>query len=149
MNWGPQCLSWTVTDAVPAGTVTGLVLGSWSSTAPAVFPLTVKLTEDPDPLMVRSIWCPSVVGKFLTVIAFPEVSQDDGMPWPTTSDPSDRWATIESSSVMLALAMPQAGGEEPLPDSGWVPVQGDPGFGNCSLSHQEYGPACPLDTMNS
>ncbi len=49
---------------------------------------------------------------------------------------------------MLALAMPQACGDEPLPASGWMPVHGDPGFGNCSLSHHEYGPLCPLDTMN-
>ncbi len=50
---------------------------------------------------------------------------------------------------MLALAMPQACGEEPLPASGWVPVQGEPGLGNCWLSHHEYGPLCPLEIMNS
>jgi len=62
--------------------------------------------------------------------------------------PSERCAASESSSTMLALAMPQACGDAPLPDSGWVPVHGEPGFGNCWLSHQEYGPLCPAATMN-
>src|ERR1700750_3267137 len=128
--------------------VTDLAFGNWTSTGPAVFPLTVTVTVDPDPFRVRSMCCPFVVGKFLTEIAFPELSHEDGIPRQTTSEPSDFWTTIESSSTMLALAMPQACGEEPLPDSGCVPVHGDPGLGNCSLSHQEYGPACPLDTMN-
>src|ERR1700761_6978985 len=86
------------------------------SAAPA--PLMVTLTEDPVPLRVRSMWCPSVVGKFFRLIAFPELSQDDGMPRPITSEPSDRWAAMESSSTMLALASTQAGGDERLPDSG-------------------------------
>src|ERR1700735_459337 len=123
--------------------------GSWSSTGSAVpVPLTVSLTVDPWPRMVRLMCWPSVVGKLATLMALPELSHDDGIPRPTTSERSDRCAAIESSSTMLALAMPQACGDEPLPDSGWMPVHGDPGFGNCSLSHQEYGPGCALATMN-
>ena len=90
-----------------------------------------------------------MVGKLASWMAWPLVSQASGTPRPTTRLPSARCAASESSSTMLALAMPQACGEEPLPASGWVPVHGEPGLGNCWLSHHEYGPLCPFAIMNS
>ena len=92
---------------------------------------------------------PPVVGKLARLMTWPPRTQESGTPRPTTREPSDRWAASESSSTRLALAMPQACGDEPLPASGWVPVQGEPGLGNCWLSHHEYGPLWPLRTMNS
>jgi hypothetical protein len=82
-------------------------------------------------------------------MTWPVLVQLAGTPRPTIRVPSERCATSESSRTRFALAMPQACGDEPLPASGWVPAQGEPGLGNCWLSHQEYGPLWPLEIMNS
>src|SRR5580700_6497906 len=57
-------------------------------------------------------------------MTLPVATHESGTPRPTIRLPSDRCAASESSSTMLALAMPQACGDEPLPASGCVPVRG-------------------------
>ena len=91
--------------------------GSWNSTGPAGGgPVRVRVTELPWLLMVSPTWCPSVVGKLATEMVFPPLSHgvrhaaadDQVAVGPLRGDG-------ESSSTLLALAMPQACGEEPLP----------------------------------
>ena len=98
-----------------------------------------RVTELPRPVTVKLIRRPSVVGKLATLIGWPLVSQLDGIPRPTISVPSERCAASESSSTLLALAIPHACGAEPLPLAGCTPIQGDPLLGKSELSHQENG----------
>jgi hypothetical protein len=100
----------------------------------------VSVTELPVPVMVKLIRCPPVVGKLATLIGWPLASQPDGIPRPMIRAPSERCTASESSSTLLALAIPQACGAEPLPLAGCTPVHGEPVLGKSELSHQENGP---------
>ena len=79
--------------------------------------------------MLRSMRWPSVVGKLVTESGAPWPSHPGGTPRPTTRDPSDRCATRESRSTLLAPAMPQACGEEPWPAAGMAAHPGERGLG--------------------
>src|ERR1700730_9559597 len=99
--------------------------------------------------MVISRRLPFVVGKFFSEIDAPVVSHASGIPRPTINEPSAAWATSESSSTLLAFAMPHACGDDPRPRRGWFPTQGEAVDGAETLSHHEYGPLCVCVTMNS
>ncbi len=93
--------------------------GSWNSTGPEGWlPLRESVTDVPLVLIESPRCFPAVVGKLATEMTCPPRTHESGTPRPITRLPSDRCAASESSSTMLALAMPQACGDEPFPASG-------------------------------
>jgi N-acetylmuramoyl-L-alanine amidase len=100
-------------------------------------PLRVRVTVRPPDVMARLMRPPSTVGKWVTATGERRSSQAVGMPRPTISEPSARWATTESNSTLLAWAMPQAWGDEPCPAVGCGPTQGPAVVGAVELSHHE------------
>ena len=113
-------------------------------------PRRVSETVRPDEEMVTPMRWPPVVGKLVTEIGAPWSSQPGGTPRPTTREPSDRCATRESSSTLLAPAMPQACGDEPWPVAGCRPDPGRAGGpGRSSSPTTSSGPLWLLAIMNS
>src|ERR1700678_1935882 len=143
---------------VPAGSLTvpaevAVMLptkaGRSKITGPGVVPVTLSVTVLPCPAIVTPIRRPSAAGKPDTAIGRPEVSQLPGTPRPTTSAPSARWDTRESSRPRSPMAMPQECGDEPPPYDGWFPAHGVVVLGEVEPSHQAYGPLWSLAIRNS
>ena len=88
------------------------------------------------------------VGTFETEIDEPRTSHEEGMPRPTISVPSERWATSESNRTVLACAIPHVWGTNlarPPDDS---PATGCSQMARVELSHHEFGPLWLCRSMN-